>query len=69
MCACYRRHVPEDADVVFVEYAVNDDDRREPAFNNAVRCGAGGFGPCPSAPRFVLLFGRERGRPGRRRPS
>jgi hypothetical protein len=37
MCACFRRHVPEDADIVFIEYAVNDDERREPLFNNSVR--------------------------------
>lgn len=38
MCACFRRHVPSDADVVFVEYAVNDDEHKAPAFNNNVRC-------------------------------
>ena len=38
MCACFRRHVPSDADVVFIEYAVNDDEHKAPAFNNNVRC-------------------------------
>lgn len=39
MCACFRRHVPDDADVVFIEYAVNDDEHKAPAFNNNARCG------------------------------
>jgi hypothetical protein len=38
MCACFRRHVPEDADIVIVEYAVNDEARPFPAFANAARC-------------------------------
>lgn len=38
MCACFRRHVPDDADVVFIEYAVNDEELKQPAFNNNARC-------------------------------
>lgn len=37
MCACFRRHVPQDVDVVFIEYAVNDEHRKEPIFDNNAR--------------------------------
>jgi hypothetical protein len=47
MCACFRRHVPQDADVIFLEYAVNDEHRKEPLFHNSARCAQRCMGPQP----------------------
>ena len=37
MSLCTRVHVPEDADIVLVEYAVNDELEAKPLFDNPVR--------------------------------
>jgi hypothetical protein len=37
MSACANLHVPADADIVLVEYAVSDADRVDPPFDNPVR--------------------------------
>lgn len=70
MCACFRRHVPDDADVALIEYAVNDDEHKAPAFNNNARCGAAAPLSCVQA--LAVRRRRERAerhapRPPRRR--
>ncbi|GLI61581.1 hypothetical protein VaNZ11_003996 [Volvox africanus] len=37
MSSCHNAHVPRDADVIFVEYAVNDEEMPMPHMNNQIR--------------------------------
>eukprot|EP00955_Chlamydomonas_euryale_P040879 351840-Chlamydomonas_euryale.AAC.2 len=37
MSVCHNMHVPKEADIVFVEYSVNDDWLPYPPMNNNVR--------------------------------
>lgn len=39
MSVCHNMHVPADADLVFVEYSINDSSKIEPTFQNNVRRG------------------------------
>lgn len=38
MAACVNLHVPRDADIIIVEYSVNDDSQVYPPMDNPVRC-------------------------------
>jgi lysophospholipase L1-like esterase len=41
MAACVNLHVPRDADIIIVEYSVNDDWQVYPPMDNPVRCARG----------------------------
>lgn len=41
MAACVNLHVPHDADIVIIEYSVNDDWEVYPPMDNPVRCAHG----------------------------
>lgn len=44
MAACVNLHVPRDADIVIIEYSVNDDWEVYPPMDNPVRWGGWGYG-------------------------
>ena len=52
MSVCHNLHVPKTVDIVFVDYACNDEEMPMPHYNNGVSAaalGGGSFTGCPSA--------------------